>query len=114
MKAKYFSKVKDEQVFFSELKQRVKLKLEGKKVNYGDFSFWAKGLFWTIVCYFSYSMLLFSTLSKIEFWLIFVVFQLSGLLIGFSFGHDASHNTAFKNKKLNSVLHFSMHIRVRV
>ncbi len=106
MKAKYFSKSKEEQVFFYELKQRVKTKLEGKKVNFGDFSFWTKGLFWTIICYFSYSILFFKSLNKIEFWIIFVVFQLSGLLIGFSFGHDASHNTAFRNKKLNSILHF--------
>ena len=106
MKAKYFSKSKEEQEFFYELKNRVKSKLEGKKVNFGDLKFWTKGLFWTIICYLSYMLLFLKSINKIEFWLLFVVFQLSGLLIGFSFGHDASHNTAFKNKKLNSILHF--------
>jgi linoleoyl-CoA desaturase len=106
MKAKYFNKSKEEQAFFLELKKRVNEKLKGKNIHYGDFRFWSKGLFWTMICYFSYSAIFMNSINKIEFWLLFVIFQLAGLLIGFSFGHDASHNTAFKNKKWNSILHF--------
>lgn len=105
MKAKYFNKSADEKLFFSTLKERVNEKLKHKNVAYGDARFWFKGLFWTLICYSAYSLFFFSN-SKNIFWVLYVIFQLSGLLIGFSFGHDASHNTAFRNKKANSVLHF--------
>ena len=106
MKAKYFNKSKEEQLFFFTLKNRVYDKLSDKSISYGDTRFWVKGFFWTFICYLSYSILFVDSLGKMNFWLAYVVFQLSGLLIGFSFGHDASHNTAFKNKKANSILHF--------
>ncbi|RZJ52545.1 MAG: hypothetical protein EOO44_11440 [Flavobacterium sp.] len=114
MKAKYFSKSEDEKLFFNALKNRVHEKLEGKNVSYGDLRFWFKGLFWTLVCYSSYSLLFLDSINKPGFWILYVIFQLSGLLIGFSFGHDASHNTAFKNKKANSVLHFLSFLTVGI
>jgi len=114
MKTKYFNKSEVESVFFADLRKRVREKLEGKSVSHGDFKFWFKGFFWIAVCYFSYSLLFLNSLSKINFWLLYVVFQLAGLLIGFSFGHDASHNTAFKNKKWNGVLHFFSFLTVGI
>lgn len=57
MKAKYFSKSEEEKMFFSTLKQRVHEKLKGKTISYGDARFWFKGLFWTLICYLSYSLL---------------------------------------------------------
>jgi len=114
MKAKYFNKSKEEKEFFSTLKNRVHEKLKDREVSYGDFRFWFKGLFWILICYLSYNLLFLDAINKLEFWVLYVVFQLSGLLIGFSFGHDASHNTAFKNKKANSVLHFFSFITVGI
>lgn len=114
MKAKYFNKSKEEKVFFSTLKERVHQKLEHKNVAYGDARFWFKGVFWTLICYLSYSLLFSDFITKIEFWILYVIFQLSGLLIGFSFGHDASHNTAFKSKKANAVLHFLSFLTVGI
>ncbi len=114
MKAKYFNKSEEEKMFFLELKRRVNKKLETKEVTYGDFSFWFKGFFWVTVCYGAYSVLFLSEMSKLQFWLFYVLFQLSGLLIGFSFGHDASHNTAFKNKKANAALHFLSFLTVGI
>ena len=106
MKAKYFNKSEEEKAFFLTLKKRVHHQLTGKNISYGDFRFWFKGLFWAVICYLSYATLFLNTISKLEFCLLFLLFQLTGLLIGFSFGHDASHNTAFKNKKYNAILHF--------
>ena len=113
MKAKYFNKSADEKLFFLALKEKVNDKLKDKAVSHGDARFWFKGLFWTLICYSSYS-LLFLNIDKTIFWLLYVVFQLSGLLIGFSFGHDASHDTAFRNKKANSVLHFFSFLTVGI
>lgn len=106
MKARYFNKSDEEKLFYTHLKNRVSKKLEHKETSYGDFSFWIKGIFWTIICYFCYFLLFSDSISKLQFWILYLVFQLSGLLIGFSFGHDASHNTAFRNKNSNSILHF--------
>lgn len=114
MKAKYFKKSETEKEFYNQLKSKVYQKLEGKIISHGDFRFWFKGVFWTLVCYFSYSLLFLESSTKMEFWVLFVIFQLSGLLIGFSFGHDASHNTAFKNKKANGVLHFFSFLTVGI
>lgn len=114
MKAKYFNKSEEERAFFLTLRERVYHKLSGKRVWFGDYKFWIKGFLWTMVCYSSYAFLFLNTSSKIGFWLSFVVFQLAGLLIGFSFGHDASHNTAFKNKKANVVLHFFSFLTVGI
>lgn len=107
MKAKFFNKSDEhEKEFFMNLKSKVSDELKDKEISHGDINFWIKGLFWTIVSYVSYLLLFSSSFNKIEFWMLYLIFQLSGLLIGFSFGHDASHNTAFKSKKKNSVLHF--------
>lgn len=114
MKAKYFNKSKVEKDFFITLKNRVYKELAGKIVSYGDVRFWCKGLFWTFICYFSYSLLFVNTITKIEYWILYIIFQLSGLLIGFSFGHDASHNTAFKSKRSNSFLHFFSFLTVGI
>lgn len=98
MKAKYFNKSDErEKLFFRSLKDRVNEQLQYKNVSSGNFSFWAKGLFWASVSYSCYLVLFSDGMGKLGFWLFYLFFQLSGLLIGFSLGHDASHNTAFKN-----------------
>ena len=106
MKAKYFNKSEEEKHFYLVLKKRVYEKLGDTLIHYGNTKFWVKGIFWFLICYLSYSLLFLDTISGVAFWFSYLVFQLAGLLIGFSLGHDASHNTAFKNKKLNNVLHF--------
>ncbi len=59
-------------------------------------------------------MLLFKVSSIVLFWLLYLVFQIAGLLVGFSLGHDASHNTAFKNKSANQILHFFSFLSVGI
>lgn len=114
MKAKYFNKSEDEKLFFLSLKERVYAKLNNETIHYGTRQFWVKGIFWSLVCYLSYSFLFINTITKVEFWFLYLIFQLSGLLIGFSLGHDASHNTAFKSKRENSVLHFYSFLTVGI
>lgn len=105
MHALKFKNSNKEKEFFSTLRKRVNTRLNKNEVKYGNINFWFKGVFWISISYFSYA-----TLIQIEnsslFWTAFFIFQISGLLIGFSLGHDASHNTAFKNKKANQFLHF--------
>ncbi len=105
MKFRTFKTIKQEKEFFLTVRKRVHKKLNNHNFKYGGLSFWVKGLFWSLITYSSY-YILFQTKSYSLFWFSFLIFQITGLLIGFSFGHDASHNTALKNKKANHVLHF--------
>ncbi|WP_299617168.1 fatty acid desaturase [uncultured Tenacibaculum sp.] len=109
---KFISSTKEKQ-FFTTLREKVFYQLGYNNSKFGDFNFWAKGIFWCFVSYFSYSALFF-THSHLAFWCFFLMFQISGLLIGFSFGHDASHNTAFRNKDANQVLHFFCFLTVGI
>lgn len=114
MKSKKFNKSEIEKDFFQNLRNKVNEKFNDKKISKGDYRFWMKGLFWILICYLSYSILFYDSISKITYWIFFLIFQLSGLLIGFSLGHDASHNTAFRSKKLNDILHFFSFLTVGI
>ena len=105
MNPRTFKNSHEEKEFFQLLRKRVLSKLNTKTIYYGDANFWLKGIFWSIISYASYALLI-STENSLYFWMGYFVFQLAGLLIGFSLGHDASHNTAFKNKTSNQILHF--------
>lgn len=63
---------------------------------------WAKFIF-----YFSFSVCAYSLLFLVDnpdyFILSFVIYGLVSLLFAFNFSHDFSHNTIFKNKKLNNL-----------
>lgn len=113
MKFRTFKNIPKEQDFFSTLRKRVYKSLDYKASKFGDYSFWLKGIFWTFISYTSYILLL-NTNNKVSFWILFFIFQIAGLLIGFSLGHDASHNTALKNKKANQVLHFFSFLTVGI
>lgn len=106
MKAKYFNKSEAERVFYSTLKEKVRLQFNDKQIGHGNVIFWRKGIFWFLLCYTSYVILFLREISVFQFFMSYFIFQLSGLLIGFSLGHDASHNTAFKSKRYNAILHF--------
>lgn len=106
MKAKYFNKSEEERVFYSTLKEKVRLQFNDKQIGHGNVTFWRKGIFWFLLCYTSYAILFIKEISVFQFFMSYFIFQLAGLLIGFSLGHDASHNTAFKNKRYNAILHF--------
>ena len=113
MKVRKFSSPGNEKEFYKTLRQRVYLHLKGQHTHHGSAGFWLKGAFWALVCYGAYYMLL-TTQSAMSFWAYYFVFQIAGLLVGFSLGHDASHNTAFKNKRANQVLHFFSFITVGI
>ncbi len=93
MNNRKFTTSEKEKQFYSTLKNRVHSALNGTNFKRGKADFWSKGLLWVFISYGAYFLLLLTD-SCWLFWLAFLIFQLCGLLIGFSFGHDASHNTA--------------------
>jgi linoleoyl-CoA desaturase len=105
MNNRAFKNIETERVFYNTLRKRVHSVLEDVDFRTGKLHFWLKGIFWLVISYTAY-FLLFETDHSSIFWCSFLVFQLAGLLVGFSFGHDASHNTALKSKKANQILHF--------
>jgi linoleoyl-CoA desaturase len=113
MNSRKFKSSAKEKEFYSTLRNRVHSELDDARFRYGKADFWIKGLFWFTVSYGAYFFLL-QTENGLVFWIMYLIFQLSGLLIGFSFGHDASHNTAFKNKSANQVLHFLSFLTVGI
>ncbi len=113
MKYLKFRSIKREQDFYKELRNKVESEFNSKSIRYGNASFWFKGIFWISISYLFYVLLL-KTHTGSLFWLFFLIFQISGLLIGFSLGHDASHNTAFKTKITNQVLHFFSFLTVGI
>lgn len=113
MKARKFRNTEKEKDFYQTLKSKVIEELGENLEQHGGIKFWAKGLFWALVCYGAY-YLLFQAESPIFFWMAYLIFQIAGLLMGFCLGHDASHNTAFPNKRANQVLHFTSFLTVGI
>ena len=113
MKTLKFSNPTAEKEFYKTLRDKVAHHLEGQQTRHGSLSFWLKGVFWALVCYTAYGLLV-TTQSALAFWAYYLVFQVSGLLVGFSLGHDASHNTAFKRKGANQILHFFSFLTVGI
>lgn len=104
MNNRAFKHIETERIFYNTLRKRVYKALEDVDFRTRKTQFWLKGLFWVIISYSAY-FLSFQTSYELAFWCLFLIFQLAGLLVGFSFGHDASHHTAFKSKRANHLLH---------
>ncbi len=113
MKTLTFQKNKTEHIFYQTLRKRVHKELDGLDFRTGKRSFWIKGLFWASVSYGAYILLL-MTESLLALIILYFIYQLAGLLIGFSLGHDASHQTAFKGKTSNAILHFFSFLTVGI
>lgn len=113
MKKLKFKNSPKEKEFYSTLRAKVYEELGQNIAKHGDVNFWAKGIFWAAVCTISYYFLI-NANSQFIFWLLYLAFQISGLLMGFCLGHDASHNTAFKNKSANQFLHFASFLTVGI
>jgi linoleoyl-CoA desaturase len=73
-------------------------------INNRDFllKIWIKFIFYFSLLAFAYS-LLYLVDHSIYFMLSFVLFGFVSVLFAFNFSHDFSHNTIFKNKKLNNL-----------
>lgn len=98
MNNRKFKNSEKEKIFFTTLREKVYDELKDEAFKFGKTNFWLKGFFWSTFSYGAYCLLFLSE-TKLSFWGYFLIFQLAGLLIGFSLGHDASHNTAFRSKK---------------
>ncbi|NDI97958.1 hypothetical protein GWA97_02605 [Flavobacterium sp. LaA7.5] len=113
MKVRKFKNDPKEKEFYKTLRSKAFEELGENMAKHSNTNFWAKGIFWAAICYASYYLLLNSG-NTLVFWFLYLAFQISGLLMGFCLGHDASHNTAFKNKSANQVLHFFSFLTVGI
>lgn len=113
MNNRKFKNSEKEKIFFTTLREKVYDELKDEAFKFGKTNFWLKGFFWSTFSYGAYCLLFLSE-TKLSFWGYFLIFQLAGLLIGFSLGHDASHNTAFRSKKKNQILHFFSFLTVGI
>jgi linoleoyl-CoA desaturase len=93
--------VEEESHLLAKLHRLVKEQLV---INESDFR---KRLFTKFIFYTSIAASIYLSLFRIEnvlfFYLAFMFYGLTILLFAFNFGHDLSHNTIFKSKKLNEL-----------
>ena len=71
-----------------------------------DLKFWLKALFFFILCWTTYALIIVGIIKGVFAFMGAIVIGLSGLLVGFSIGHDASHRVISKKKWINSVFHY--------
>jgi linoleoyl-CoA desaturase len=72
---------------------------------------WVKFIFYFAFSVFAYSLLYLQTNPTI-FVLIFILYGFVSLLFAFNFSHDLSHNTVFKDKRLNTIFFTSIYTLV--
>jgi len=97
--------------FYRGLRERAYAALDGVGT---DMYFWLKALFFFVTCWGTYALIL---LGVIRGWGAFggaIVVALSGLLVGFSVGHDASHRVISRRDWVNKTLHFISFLSVGV
>jgi linoleoyl-CoA desaturase len=109
-----FTNAQAEQAFLHDLKTEVHQHFAGRPIAHADWRFWAKGGCWFALSYGACALLLLGHLTAGPFWAVYLVFNLAGLLIGFSWGHDASHSTAFRRHWANQWLHFVSFLTVGI
>jgi linoleoyl-CoA desaturase len=79
-----------------------------------DRYFWLKALFFFVTCWVTYALILLGALQGWCACLGAVVVALTGLLVGFSVGHDASHRVISRRDWVNKTLHFISFLSVGV
>lgn len=115
MKKIKFSKSEQEKLFLSTVTSRAKKKLGVDNLLLRpNMYFWLKALFWFISCWVSYYLILFSNYSGFTKIFLAINFQLSGLLVGFSIGHDASHRVISEKKNVNEFFHYLSFITIGI
>lgn len=94
--------------FFKELKQEVQKTLTERLISKANHVIHFKLVFYTVLFVGFYS-LIFTTLASISFIALvasYCLLGLSGILLAFNASHDAVHDTLFKNKKMNNIIHY--------
>lgn len=115
MKKLKFKKSSDQNKFYLEVKAEVNKCLGTSEKKIGpNLTFWAKALFWFILCWGSYYLALISNAKEGLALLYLLVFVLSGLIFGFSIGHDASHRVLSKRISINEFLHFISFVTIGI
>lgn len=99
---------KNDSSFYEELKDEVNAILNHKVISKANTLIHIKLAFYTIL-FLGFYALLFTEFVASSFLLLiatYCLFGLSGILLAFNSSHDAVHNTLFKSKKANSILHY--------
>ena len=92
--------------FQAELQRRVEEFTRRKGIKPGpNFEFWAKSLFWFASTYGSYTLILSGRVEGFGLLFAAFVFGISGLLLGFNIGHDASHGAIARIPRLDHLMH---------
>ncbi len=110
-----FAKSENESAFHQEVKDEVYGLLGHDRSHLGpDFWFWFKACFWAILCWGSYALVLSQVVVGVTAFFVALVFEVSGLLFGFSIGHEASHRLLSKRMGINRIFHFLSFLSVGV
>lgn len=110
-----FAKTSTGEHFVREVRARVMVQLETRRSKLGpNFVFWVKAGFWFTLCWGAYLLLLTGSVNGARAVFLAVVMSLSGLLLGFAVGHDASHGVLSRNRTVNDALHFVSFLTVGV
>lgn len=94
--------------FFQELNEKVKGLLTSELISENQRLIKVKFFFYFTLYLFFFGLLFLDLISS-NFLLLtmtYLLFGLSGILLAFNSSHDAVHDTLFKNKKLNKVVHY--------
>jgi linoleoyl-CoA desaturase len=97
--------------FYRDLRMRAHAALDHEGTN---LYFWFKAFFFFVGCWGTYLLILLGVV--VGWWAFFgsFVVALSGLLVGFSVGHDASHRVISRRDWINKVSHFISFLSVGV
>ena len=101
--------------FYPELKSAIAQQLHLLGSNGGtNFEFWVKFAVWTTLTWAAYILLLLHGKSDFTALGLGLVFGVSGLLLGFNIGHDASHRVVSKIPLIDDLLHHFSFITVGI
>lgn len=110
-----FTKAENEVAFHNEIKQEVYSLLGHDRSLIGpDLWFWSKATFWFVVCWGSYFLVVSQSVVGASAFFLTMLFQIAGLLFGFSIGHEASHRIISRTNWINHVFHFFSFLTVGV
>ena len=110
-----FTKSHSDELFYTELKGCVNLFIE-RELNSKNLrrEFWFKALACFLLCWGSYAFLLTVNLASFVMILLAILFGFSGLIFGFSIGHDAAHRVVTGRCRVDNLIHFFSFITIGI
>jgi linoleoyl-CoA desaturase len=110
-----FAKSKIQDDFYSELRRLVYQDIGAGRKSWGpNKQFWFTALFWFALCWILYTAIILGIIKEPLLLPACLIVFLSGLLLAFSVGHDASHQVISKYIFINRIVHFISFITVGI